>query len=102
MIVGIGVDSAIHLLGRFYENERHNMRLAIERTGRAIVVTGLTTIFGFGSLSIASFRGIREIGFLAIVGTICTLFASLIFLPAILNLLDKKFTYSGGPGDEIG
>lgn len=102
MIIGIGVDSAIHLLGRFYENERHNMRLAVERTGRAIMVTGLTTIFGFGSLTFASFRGIREIGILAIIGTLCTLFAALFLLPAVLRLLDPKYTYRGGPGDEIG
>lgn len=102
MIVGIGVDSAIHLLTRFYEGDTHNMRAAIEKTGRAIVITSLTTIFGFGSLSIASFSGIREIGILSIIGTACTLFAALIFLPAVLKLLDPKYTFSGGPGDEIG
>jgi predicted RND superfamily exporter protein len=102
MIVGIGVDSAIHLLARFYEGEQHNMRIAIEKTGRAIVITSLTTIFGFGSLSVASFSGIREIGILSIIGVTCTLFAALIFLPAILRLLDPQYTYSGGPGDEIG
>lgn len=102
MVIGIGVDSAIHLLGRFYENERHNMRVAVERTGRAIMVTGLTTIFGFGSLTFASFRGIREIGVLAIIGTLCTLFAALFLLPAVLRLMDSKYTYKGGPGDEIG
>ncbi len=102
MIVGIGVDSAIHLMGRFYENDQHNMRLAVERTGRAIVITGHTSIFGFGSLSVASFQGIREIGLLAIIGIFCTLFASLLLLPAILRLADPYYRYTGGPGDEIG
>lgn len=102
MVVGIGVDNAIHLLGRFYERESHNMRLAIERTGRAIVITGLTTIFGFGALSVASFQSVREIGFLSIMGAVASLFASLVFLPAILKLLDPRYTYSGGSGDEIG
>jgi uncharacterized protein len=102
MIVGIGVDSGIHLMARFYEGEKHNMRLAIEKTGRAIVITSMTTIFGFGALSIASFKGIREIGLLAIIGTVCTLFATLLLLPAILRMLDPKYTYRGGPGDEIG
>ncbi len=102
MIVGIGVDSAIHLLGRFYEGEQHNMRLAVEKTGRAIVITSLTTIFGFGALSVASFSGIREIGILSIIGVLATLFGALVFLPAILRLLDPRYTYTGGPGDEIG
>lgn len=102
MIIGIGVDSGIHFLGRYYEGGGNNMRLAIEKTGRAIVITGLTTIFGFGSLSVASFPGIREIGILSIVGVACTLFAALVFLPALLRLLDPRVTYSGGSGDEIG
>jgi predicted RND superfamily exporter protein len=100
--VGIVVDSAIHLLGRFYEGERHNMRLAIERTGRAIVVGSITTIFGFGSLSIASFQSIREIGILSMIGVTAGLFAALVFLPAVIRLLDPKYTFTGGPGDDIG
>jgi len=30
------------------------------------------------------------------------MFATLVFLPAILKLLDPRFTYRGGGGDEIG
>ena len=102
LIVGIGVDSGIHLLSRFFEGEGHNMRLAVERTGRAIVITSLTTVFAFGSLSLAGFAGVREIGILLIVGTLATLFASLVFLPSVLRLLDPRYTFTGGPGDEIG
>lgn len=102
LILGIGVDSGLHLLGRFFEGDGHNMRLAIEKTGRAIVITSLTTIFAFGSLSLASFSGVREIGIMLIAGTAATLFASLVFLPSVLKLLDPRYTYSGGPGDEIG
>ncbi|MCC5875852.1 MAG: MMPL family transporter [Candidatus Sumerlaeia bacterium] len=102
MIVGIGVDSGIHFLGRFYEGGGNNMRFAIEKTGRAIVITGFTTIFGFGALCVASFPGIREIGIIAIVGVACTLFASLVFLPAVLRLLDPRVAFTGGAGDEIG
>lgn len=102
MIMGIGVDSGIHLMGRFYENQKRDMRPAIERTGRAVVVTALTTMFGYGSLTIASFQGIREIGILAVIGTVATLFAALLMLPAILRMIDPDYTYRGGPGDEIG
>lgn len=102
MIVGIGVDSAIHLLARYYENDGHNMKFAIERTGRAVVITSLTTIAGFGALSVANFQGIREIGILSIAGTVATLFASLLFLPSVLQLLDPRYTYSGGAGDDLG
>jgi len=102
MIIGIGVDNSIHLLGRYYEPGTRTLRLAIEKTGRAVVITSLTTIFGFGSLCVASFQGIREIGLLTIVGTVAVLFATLIFLPALLQLTRPEITYQGGSGDEIG
>lgn len=102
MLVGVGVDSGIHLLGRFYEDEKRDMRLTIERTGRAIVMTSLTTIFGFGALSFASFPAIREIGIISIIGIFFNLVAALLFLPAVLRLGDPEYTFRGGPGDEIG
>jgi predicted RND superfamily exporter protein len=102
MIIGIGVDNSIHLLGRIYEGGRHALKLAVEKTGRAVVITSLTTIFGFGSLCIANFQGIREIGLLVIIGTVGLLFATLVFLPALVRLTDPRITYQGGSGDEIG
>ncbi|MBI1289807.1 MMPL family transporter [bacterium] len=102
MIIGIGVDNSIHLLERFYEPGHHTLRLAVEKTGRGVMITSLTTIFGFGSLCVASFQGIREIGLLSIVGTIAVLFATLVFLPALLRLTNPEVTFQGGSGDEIG
>ncbi|MCC7392067.1 MMPL family transporter [Candidatus Sumerlaeota bacterium] len=102
MIIGFAVDSGIHLVERFFEGGRNNLQLAIERTGRAIVIASLTTIFGFGSLSIAGFQSIREIGILSIIGVTGGLFATVIFLPALLRMIDKRYRYAGGPGDDIG
>ena len=62
----------------------------------------MTTIFGFGSLALANFRGIRELGVFSIIGVGFTLLASLTILPALLRLTDPKITYQGGPGDVIG
>jgi predicted RND superfamily exporter protein len=102
MIIGIGVDNSIHLLGRYYEPGSNTLRLAVEKTGRAVMITSLTTVFGFGSLCVASFQGIREIGLLSIIGTVAVLFSTLVFLPALLRLNDPGIAYQGGSGDEIG
>jgi hypothetical protein len=102
MLIGVAVDSAIHLMARYYEGGSNPLQLAIEKTGRAVIITQLTSAFGFGTLCLASFQGIREIGLLSIIGIISTLFASLVFLPALIHLLDPKITYRGGRGDEIG
>ena len=102
MIVGIGVDAGLHLLQRYYEDERRNLRAAITRTGRAVVITSMTTMLGFGSLSLAHFQGLRELGLLAIIGVLYTMFGALLVLPAVLRMLDPKITYRGGPGDDLG
>jgi predicted RND superfamily exporter protein len=115
MIIGIGVDSGIHILQRYYaamaqdtdpqhrKNSDH-LFTAIENTGRAVVITSLTTIIGFGSLAFASFRGIREMGILSILGVSFCLIAALTILPATLKIWErrKRFTdFVGIEQDEI-
>src|SRR5262249_22703728 len=56
LVIGIGVTNGIHILNRFAE-ELHPSILA-RSTGKAVLVSGLTTITGFGSLIVAKHQGI--------------------------------------------
>src|SRR5205823_11597506 len=56
LIIGIGVTSGIHILNRYAE-ERTPSILA-KSTGKAVFVSALTTIVGFGSLILAKHQGI--------------------------------------------
>jgi predicted RND superfamily exporter protein len=85
LIIGIGVTNGIHILNRFAE-EQHPSILALS-TGKAVLVSGLTTVAGFGSLILAQHRGIRSLGFIMAVGVTTCMIVGLTFLPAILNLL---------------
>jgi uncharacterized protein len=87
LIIGIGVTNGIHILNRFAE-ERHPSILA-RSTGKAVLVSGLTTIAGFGSLTLAGHRGIQSLGFVMSVGVAACMIVALTFLPAILNLLNR-------------
>jgi preprotein translocase subunit SecF len=87
LIVGIGVTNGIHILNRFAE-EQHPSILA-RSTGKAVLVSGLTTIAGFGSLILAKHQGIESLGWIMAVGVATCMFVGLTFLPAILNLLDR-------------
>ncbi len=69
LIMGLGMDNGIHILQRYYEGGRRDLESAVEQSGRAIVVTSLATILAFGTLSFASFPGIREIGIVAMMGS---------------------------------
>lgn len=88
LIVGVGVTNGIHILNRFAEEE-HPSILALS-TGKAIIVSALTTIAGFGSLILAKHQGIASLGFIMGVGTATCMIAALTFLPAVLNLLSKR------------
>ena len=88
LIVGIGVTNGIHILNRFAE-EQHPSILA-RSTGKAVLVSGLTTIAGFGSLILAEHQGIRSLGIIMATGVTTCMVVGLTFLPALLNLLDKR------------
>ncbi|MBN1899853.1 MMPL family transporter [Candidatus Sumerlaeota bacterium] len=98
MIIGVGVDNGIHLMQRYYENgenpKSQDLKNSVVMTGRALVMTSLTTIIGFGSLAFADFQGIREMGLLSIFGISYTLFASVVFLPALLKIWGPRHRFS--------
>ena len=83
MILGIGIDDGIHLVHRFLER-RSTARDAIVGTGKALVLTSLTTILAFGTLVFAGFEGLVQVGVFTILGVGFALLASITFLPALL------------------
>jgi hypothetical protein len=87
LVVGIGVTNGIHVLNRFAE-ERTPSILA-RSTGKAVLVSGLTAIAGFGSLILAKDRGIHSLGCIMSIGIATCMIAGLTFLPALLNLLGR-------------
>jgi predicted RND superfamily exporter protein len=88
LVIGIGVTNGIHILNRFAE-ERSPSILA-KSTGKAVLVSALTTIAGFGSLIVAEHRGIRSLGYIMATGTAACMIAGLTFLPAVLTLLERR------------
>jgi len=87
LVVGIGVTNGIHILNRF--SEERNPSILARSTGLAVLVSGLTTIVGFGSLILAKHQGIESLGYVMAVGTATCMAAALTFLPAVLQLLLK-------------
>jgi hypothetical protein len=88
LVIGIGVTNGIHILNRFAEEK--NPSILAKSTGKAVLISGLTTIAGFGSLIIADHRGIRSLGWVMAVGTATCMVAGLTMLPAILTLRGKS------------
>ncbi|MCC8191172.1 MAG: MMPL family transporter [Planctomycetes bacterium] len=97
IIIGIGVDNGIHLTERFFESG-HSARTIIADTGRALIVTALTSCAGFGSLAISGYEGVASMGRLTIFALGWVLFASLFVVPAGLYTAWRR----RGAGDDGG
>ena len=94
-LIGITVDNAIHIFHRF-ESERSTAKISaiMNTTGRAAVLTTMTTLIGFGGLIIASMGGLRSMGLLAIIGFTACLVITWILLPGLLRLYGHRhFTH---------
>ncbi|MEX2463078.1 MAG: MMPL family transporter [Balneolaceae bacterium] len=91
--LGIAVDDSIHFLARFrieYLRKR-SMNPAISfttiRTGRAIVITSLILIAGFGTLMTSAFTSTALMGFLVCTTIFAALLADLLILPSLFYWL---------------
>ena len=87
LVIGIGVTNGIHILNRYAEEGTPG--ILSRSTGKAVLVSGLTAIAGFGSLILAQHRGIRSLGIIMSVGIATCMIAGLAFLPALLNLIGR-------------
>ncbi len=92
LLVGLGIDYAIHLLLHFQERrsagEALHMALsgAIHDVGGGLVLAALTTTLGFFAFIPTSFQGIAQLGIIAGAGVIIALFVTLTFIPAALGV----------------
>lgn len=93
LIVGAGVEYGIIILQRWQQEQgagKGDVVLPLS-TGKGVIVAGLTTTVGFGSLTISDHRGIYSLGLLAMVGSLSILAAAILFLPALLQFLPRPF-----------
>jgi hopanoid biosynthesis associated RND transporter like protein HpnN len=89
LIIGVGIDNGVHIIHRLRLEGDRGMTVVLRHTGRAILIASLTTMIGFGSLSLASHRGVASLGAILILGVGSCLVASMIVLPNILIVLGR-------------
>jgi predicted RND superfamily exporter protein len=92
LVVGIGVTYGVHILVRFAEE--HTPAILARSTGKAVLVSGLTTVAGFGSLVLAKHQGIVSLGFVMSVGVTAAMIAGLVFLPVLLVLIRRVSSHT--------
>jgi predicted RND superfamily exporter protein len=91
-LIAVGVGNSVHLFNSYYQgidqgmNKQQALTYAMGHSGLAIVMTGLTTAGGLLSFITAPIKPVSDFGLIAPMGILCTLFFSLVLLPALIAI----------------
>lgn len=90
MILGIGIDDGVHIVHRWVSEGKSKVQTVFSSTGKAILLTSLTTMIGFGSLVFSIWRGFAHLGGALFIGVGACFLTTVIILPGIMGLIEKK------------
>ncbi|UCH94548.1 MAG: MMPL family transporter [Candidatus Aminicenantes bacterium] len=91
LIIGIGIDDSVHIMHRYKQTGKGGLSTVLSSTGRAIFLTSLTTMCGFGSMYFARFQGIQSFGAFLFIGVGICFLMSVILLPALIRIFPNIF-----------
>jgi hydrophobe/amphiphile efflux-3 (HAE3) family protein len=95
IIIGICTEFMVLLIGRYDEEKRQGlspkdaMVTAISKIGRAITITALTTLGGFGVLIASNFVMIRDFGIATVLGVLLCLIITITVMPGLIVWYDE-------------
>lgn len=109
ILSGLGIEYGIHLLHRYRELRAEGLALepAIEKlvatTGRALLSGSMTNAGVFAVIALADFDGFSEFGLIASVGLLLTFVATMLGLPALLVLFERRrpLTHLSEPDHDV-
>jgi predicted RND superfamily exporter protein len=90
VVIGIGVDDAIHLLSQLRLRRSAGLPLAeamqgaVRHSGRAIVTNSLTLSLGFLTLMASAWQSISSFGFFVALSILGALVSTLFVMPALI------------------
>src|SRR5690349_19954433 len=87
LIIGTAAEFGLNVVMSHLEVRTTRGPLLPRGAVRGVMLNGITTMVGFGSLMIASHRGLFILGLLLTLGSFSGLVASLVVLPVVLQLL---------------
>ena len=99
IVIGIGIDYAIHLMNRYKYERKHGKKIieateeAVVSTGAALIATALTTLAAFFAFLFGKMPEMGRFGTLMIIGIAYALFFTIIGLPALLVIEEKLVVF---------
>ncbi|NJD57104.1 MAG: hypothetical protein FIA94_11975, partial [Nitrospirae bacterium] len=87
LLFGIGTDYTVHLLHRYLMDA--DIGATFLQIGKAVLVAGITTVAGIGSIGFSSYKGLATMGQVAAIGITLCVILSFTLMPALLSLFKK-------------
>ena len=85
LLLGVGVDSGIHLVHRANHLAKTDESLLTTTTARAVLFSALTTAASFGTLALSSHRGMASLGIVLTIGMLFSIICNLVVLPELIE-----------------
>jgi hopanoid biosynthesis associated RND transporter like protein HpnN len=91
LIIGIGIDYGVYIVHRWISEGKgiSSLRAVVESTGRAVALSALTTMIGFGAIMFAQHQGLMLMSRTLVMGIGFCLLAAVLLLPALLLIIEK-------------
>ena len=99
LLLGLGVDYSIHLMNRLTEEKTTEDKILrvekiLKSTGKAVLLSTITTMIGFGSLMISSMTPMVLFGFGCAIGILFCFISAVILVPCLVIWLNFDKTGS--------
>ena len=90
LIIGIGIDDGVHIMHRWIHEGRDKIHIIFASTGKAILLTSLTTMLAFGSMMFSAMPAYSWFGTQLFIGVGACFVTTVLVLPGILGMIDKR------------
>ena len=90
LLIGIGVDDAVHISHRYLLEGKGKMDEAVAKTGSAVLLTSVTTIIAFASFIPSIMRAMRSTGIVLSLAIAFAFIYSILLHPSLLILAAEK------------
>jgi hydrophobe/amphiphile efflux-3 (HAE3) family protein len=97
LLIGLGVDYSVHIMNRFAEEKYiddkvERLEKILRSTGKAVLLSTITTMIGFGSLMISSMSPMASFGFGCAIGIFYAFISAIILVPCFSIILKYEKT----------
>ena len=93
IVLALGVSYGLHITNRYAEasgTPREKMEIALSSTGKAVMLSAITTIIGFYSLTFTPMAPIKTVGYTLAGGIVVVYIMTMLMVPNLTMMLDLK------------